>query len=223
MANKRIKDLTERTTLAAGDYLATDNDNGTRKVNASKILTAISTAQSTADNVATKVSNSGDAFSSSKGYSVGELCIYNNKVYRCKTAYSTGASWSSRSSNFEQVTLTDAITDLNNDFNEEIIYDNTTDKNITITHNKAKTSISFYFPLQNPTNAQTAYGFSYIIPQKYRPSTPKYVMMGVTTTGSDLIIYDTALVKINTDGTMSVSYSNSHTGAAWRLVGTVSY
>lgn len=114
MANSRIKDLSERTTLASGDYLATDNNSGTRKVDASKILTPISNAQATADNVATKVSNGGDAFSPSKGYSVGELCIYDNKVYRCKTSYSTGASWSSRSSYFDQVTLTDAVSDLNN-------------------------------------------------------------------------------------------------------------
>lgn len=119
MANSRIKDLSERTTLSSGDYLATDNNSGTRKVDANKILTPISDAQTTADNVATKVSNSGDAFSSSKGYSVGELCIYNNKVYRCKTAYSTGASWSSRSSYFDQVTLTDAVSDLNDALNAQ--------------------------------------------------------------------------------------------------------
>ncbi len=115
MASKRIKDLTERTTISSGDFLATDNSNGTRKVDASKIMTPISTAQSTADLVTDKVSGSGDAFSSSKGYSVGDLVIapYDNLIYRCKTAYSTGASWASRKTNFEHVTLVDAVSDLN--------------------------------------------------------------------------------------------------------------
>lgn len=115
MANKRIRDLSERTTFSSGDYLATDNSSGTRKVDASKILTPISTAQSTADLVTSRVSNSGDAFSSSKGYDVGDLVVAptDNLIYRCKTAYSTGASWNSRKANFEQISVVKAVDTLN--------------------------------------------------------------------------------------------------------------
>lgn len=115
MANKRIRDLSERTTFSSGDYLATDNSSGTRKVDASKILTPISTAQSTADLVTSRVSNSGDAFSSTKGYDVGALVVAptDNLIYRCKTAYSTGASWNSRKANFEQISMVKAVDTLN--------------------------------------------------------------------------------------------------------------
>lgn len=115
MANKRIRDLSERTTFSSGDYLATDNSSGTRKVDASKILTPISTAQSTADLVTSRVSNSGDAFSSTKGYDVGDLVVAptDNLIYRCKTAYSTGASWNSRKANFEQISVVKAVDTLN--------------------------------------------------------------------------------------------------------------
>lgn len=120
MANKRIRDLSERTTFSSGDYLATDNSSGTRKVDASKILTPISTAQSTADLVTSRVSNSGDAFSSSKGYDVGDLVVAptDNLIYRCKTAYSTGASWNSRKANFEQISVVKAVDTLNAALNE---------------------------------------------------------------------------------------------------------
>lgn len=59
----------------------------------------------------------GDAYSSSSAYSVGDLVIYSNTLYRCKTACSAG-SWSTNSSNFESVTLAKAITKVNSDLNK---------------------------------------------------------------------------------------------------------
>lgn len=208
MANSRIKDLSERTTLASGDYLATDNNNGTRKVDASKILTPISDAQTTADNVATKVSNSGDAFSSSKGYSVGELCIYNNKVYRCKTAYSTGASWSSRSSYFDQVTLTDAVSDLNNALSEltekeYFTLNKISNAQIQFTgygiYQKSTNTVRIYLSaLGSVTSNLVAQG----IPAKYRPSTSKSVPVIASGTAG--------LGYIKTDGTIEQQITGTY-------------
>jgi hypothetical protein len=63
-------------------------------------------------NVAQKVSNSSDSFDSTKAYSVGDLVIHDNALYRCITACSA-ASWSVNSSCFEAITLVDAINDDN--------------------------------------------------------------------------------------------------------------
>lgn len=124
MANKRIKDLSEKSALASGDYLAIDNDNGTKKVNASGVLSSISSASSAASSASTAASRAqnwirstsnfptGDAYSTTSSYKVGDLVIYSNTLYRCKTACSAG-SWSTNSSNFEQTTLAGAITDVN--------------------------------------------------------------------------------------------------------------
>lgn len=117
MANKRIKDLTEKSTFASGDYFPIDNDNGTKKVNASKIMTPLSTVQSDVSTAkswirSTSTFPTGDAYSSSSSYKVGDLVIYSNTLYRCKNACSA-ASWSANQSNFEQTTLASAITDVN--------------------------------------------------------------------------------------------------------------
>lgn len=39
--------------------------------------------------------NIGDAYSASSTYKVGELCIYNNALYRCTTAINTAEAWNS--------------------------------------------------------------------------------------------------------------------------------
>lgn len=153
MANKRIRDLSERTTFSSGDYLATDNSNGTRKVNASKILTPISTAQSTADLVTSRVSNSGDAFSSSKGYDVGALVVApdDNLIYRCKTAYSTGASWNSRKANFEQYSVVKAVDTLNAALSDKQDKLNHTQVSITVSANSSVAPFSYFGSAQAPT------------------------------------------------------------------------
>ncbi len=53
------------------------------------------------------ISNSGDAYSSTKAYAVGDYVIYNNVLYRCITACSAG-SWSTNQSCFTQDTLVNA-------------------------------------------------------------------------------------------------------------------
>lgn len=55
------------------------------------------------------ISNSGDAYSPSRPYKVGELCIHDDILYRCTTACSAG-SWATNQSCFTQDTLVNAIT-----------------------------------------------------------------------------------------------------------------
>lgn len=62
--------------------------------------------QTGTSNVQAQVSNSSDdTYSSSKAYAVGDLCIYNNVLYRCITACSAG-SWATNQSCFTADTLT---------------------------------------------------------------------------------------------------------------------
>lgn len=58
------------------------------------------------------ISNSGDAYSSTKAYAVGDLCIYNDTLYRCITACSAG-SWATNQSCFTQDTLVNVLENLN--------------------------------------------------------------------------------------------------------------
>ena len=105
MANKRIKDLTAKTAIASGDYMAVDSSSGTRKVDAyAKVAQPIA-------NIANPNATP-DKYSSTKAYSVGDLAIQDNVLYRCKTAC-TAASWSTNSACFEATTLASAVTSLN--------------------------------------------------------------------------------------------------------------
>lgn len=71
------------------------------------------TASSKADIVQAQVANSGDIYSASKAYSVGDLCIYNNVLYRCITACSAG-SWATNQSCFMADTLVNVVDGVNN-------------------------------------------------------------------------------------------------------------
>ena len=61
-------------------------------------------AQASANIVQAQVSNSDDAYDPTTPYEVGELCIYNNVLYRCTTACSAG-SWDTNQSCFTADTL----------------------------------------------------------------------------------------------------------------------
>ena len=69
--------------------------------------TAVFKAYSISDSIykSRQVSDSNDAYSPTKPYEVGDLCIYNNVLYRCITACSAG-SWATNQSCFTQDTLT---------------------------------------------------------------------------------------------------------------------
>jgi hypothetical protein len=127
---RRITDLTEISAFRANDYIAVDNasEAQTKKLPASAITGAISAAQTDATralNIARSTSSfpTGDAYSSSSAYKVGDMVIYNNTLYRCKTACSA-ASWSVNANNFEAISLASALTDVNNDLNASFNSDN---------------------------------------------------------------------------------------------------
>jgi hypothetical protein len=69
-----------------------------------KLNTKINTTQA-------QVSNSDDAYSPTRPYAVGDLCIHNDVLYKCITACSAG-SWATNQSCFTPVTLTEVANDL---------------------------------------------------------------------------------------------------------------
>lgn len=87
---RRILDLAEKTNLGLYDYLVVDSEDGTRKHTARPLM---------------NIQNSGDEYDSTKSYRCGELCIKNNRLYRCINACSA-SSWSNNEENFEVTTLT---------------------------------------------------------------------------------------------------------------------
>ena len=131
---RRINQLTAKaySDIGSSDYFAVDNasEAESKKLPASAIKDGINGASTTANtastnatralNIARSTSNfpTGDAYSSSSAYKVGDMVIYNNTLYRCKTACSA-ASWSVNANNFESISLASAITDLNNDLNAQ--------------------------------------------------------------------------------------------------------
>ena len=122
---RRIADLTEISAFRANDYIAVDNasEAQTKKLPATAITGPITDAQTDATralNIARSTSSfpTGDAYSSSSAYKVGDMVIYNNTLYKCKTACSA-ASWSVNANNFEATSLTSALTDVNNDLNAQ--------------------------------------------------------------------------------------------------------
>ena len=114
MGDRRIVDLTAETSFASGDVLAVDNANNTE----TKKITAANAITTPINNVSQKVSGSSDAYSSSKAYSVGDMVIYNNIVYKCTTACSA-ASWSVNQNNFTATTLAETVGALNNELNAQ--------------------------------------------------------------------------------------------------------
>ena len=90
---RRILDLAEKTNLGLYDYLVVDSEDGTRKHTARPLM---------------NIQNSGDEYDSTKSYRGGELCIKNNRLYRCINACSA-SSWSNNEENFEITTLTKEV------------------------------------------------------------------------------------------------------------------
>lgn len=131
---RRINQLTAKaySDIGSSDYFAVDNasEAESKKLPASAIKDGISDASTTANTASTNATRAlniarstssfptGDAYSSSSAYKVGDMVIYNNTLYRCKTACSA-ASWSVNANNFESISLASAITDLNNDLNAQ--------------------------------------------------------------------------------------------------------
>lgn len=113
MSGKRIYELTEKSNLE-NDYFMAIDKSGTanaQKVNVSKILNPIN-----------NISGSADEYSASKAYSVGDLVIHDNKLYKCTTACSA-AAWSTNSGYFTQSTLTTELTNVKSSLSWRVLGD----------------------------------------------------------------------------------------------------
>lgn len=71
----------------------------------------LSAVQTLATNALGMIQDDSDAYSSSKAYAVGDLCIHDDVVYKCITACSA-AAWSVNQNCFEATTLTDELSTL---------------------------------------------------------------------------------------------------------------
>lgn len=71
----------------------------------------LSAVQTLATNALGMIQDDSDAYSSSKAYAVGDLCIHDDIVYKCITACSA-AAWSVNQNCFSATTLTDEVSTL---------------------------------------------------------------------------------------------------------------
>lgn len=71
----------------------------------------LAAVQTLATNALGMIQDDSDAYSSSKAYAVGDLCIHDDIVYKCITACSA-AAWSVNQNCFEATTLTDEVSTL---------------------------------------------------------------------------------------------------------------
>lgn len=96
-----------------GDLSNLTTDNKTSLVDAvNEVDSHADAAQTSANIVQAQVSNSGDVYDPTRPYKVGDLCIYNNVLYRCTTACSAG-SWTTNQSCFTEDTLVNVANNLN--------------------------------------------------------------------------------------------------------------
>ena len=79
----------------------------------------LSAVQTLANNALGMIQDESDAYSSSKAYAVGDLCIHGDKVYKCITACSA-AAWSVNQNCFSETTLTDEVSTLKDALNNKL-------------------------------------------------------------------------------------------------------
>jgi hypothetical protein len=90
--------------LSRSDVDATLSTSSINPIQNKAVANAINTLNTKVSKTEVLISNSRNAYSSSKAYAVGDLCIYNNVLYRCITACSAG-SWATNQSCFTADTL----------------------------------------------------------------------------------------------------------------------
>ena len=71
----------------------------------------LAAVQTLANNALRMIQDDSDAYSSSKSYAIGDLCIHDDVVYKCITACSA-AAWSVNQNCFSATTLTDEVSTL---------------------------------------------------------------------------------------------------------------
>lgn len=78
----------------------------------------LAAVQTLATNALGMIQDDSDAYSSSKAYAVGDLCIHDDVVYKCITACSA-AAWSVNQNCFSATTLTDEVSTLKDALNNK--------------------------------------------------------------------------------------------------------
>ena len=141
-------------------------------------------AYTTANIVQAQVSNSNDAYDPTRPYKVGELCIYNNVLYRCITACSAG-SWATNQSCFTQDTLVNMANDtalklISDDISNSL---STSGSYIKLYANKNKVILSVSITLENAVNANVTTLIGRI-PSSYRPTVYKNVLVSIAYGGA---------------------------------------
>lgn len=104
------------------NYMGVGNLTDLGTTDKSSTVAAINEVNTKASKTEVLISNSGDAYSPSKPYQVGELCIYNNVLYRCTTACSAG-SWATNQSCFTADTLTNVLDYVDETMRTRTLYD----------------------------------------------------------------------------------------------------
>lgn len=81
----------------------------TEKTSLQNSISSLSTSTTASINELRTSENAmiGDGYSTTQSYKIGDLCIYNNVLYRCITAIDEGESWNS--SHWEQTNLGDEV------------------------------------------------------------------------------------------------------------------
>lgn len=142
------------------------------------------------------ISNSGDAYSPSKPYKVGELCIYNNVLYRCTTACSAG-SWATNQSCFTADTLTNVTGVIAKSLNRE-----------TIACGNAMLEVYGNVCILQINNANMPAEQSNFIPQGYRPHIQVWGAVSRVSASSSFI--SEARVSVYPDGKVSTQVNGSN-------------
>ena len=119
------------------------------------------------------VDDMADAYDATKTYAVGDLCIYNNRLYKCKTAISTAEAWTA--AHWEATNLFDQIGMLNDKIaiDSEITKANSSDE---VQAYKTGRIIEIYYTSANRSHSTNEQVLT--IPSKYLPTVPAIFTVG---------------------------------------------
>lgn len=103
-ASTAIKNYLNNTLTTETDQLV-----ATEKTALQNSISSLSTSTTSSINELRTAENAmiSDGYSTTKSYKIGDLCIYNNVLYRCTTAIDEGEAWNS--SHWEQTNLGDEV------------------------------------------------------------------------------------------------------------------
>lgn len=79
----------------------------------------------------------GDSYSTAQSYKIGDLCIYNNVLYRCTTAIDEGEAWNN--SHWEQTTIEANL----NLLKETVLYEDSTGTKSSVTLSDSVTNYNY--------------------------------------------------------------------------------